>query len=81
MSCSEYTEGILSSLVVSLAQLCKALRAVPVPQKWLGSSIALLFDVGSLPSPSQLQAAGLSSLAPLLPSLMLARSHMTWMKV
>jgi hypothetical protein len=64
VSCAEYSEAILSSVVSSLAQLCKALRAVPVPQKWLGSSVALLFDAASLPAPAALEAAGPSSPPP-----------------
>ena len=46
---AEYGEAVLRAIVVKLATLAKALREVPVPQKWLGSSIALLFEAGALP--------------------------------
>ena len=49
MSNAEYGESVLRVITVKMAALCKSLRQVPCPQKWLGSSIALTFDVGALP--------------------------------
>ena len=56
---AEYGESVLRAIVVKLAALAKALREVPVPQKWLGSSIALLFEAGELPE----RGAGLEAAA------------------
>ena len=49
VSNGEYGEAVLRTLVTKIGGLAKSLRQVPVPQKWLGSSIALLFDAGELP--------------------------------
>jgi hypothetical protein len=57
VSNAEYAEAVLRAIVVKLATLARALREVPVPQKWLGSSIALLFDAGQLPARGGLEAA------------------------
>ena len=40
---------MLRTIVTKLGGLTQSLRQVPVPQKWLGSSIALLFDAGKTP--------------------------------
>lgn len=59
----EYSEVVLRSLATSLAQLCRGLRELPVPQKWLGSSVALLFEAGKLPERGPaLEAAGIPSI-------------------
>lgn len=60
----EYAEAVLRAIVVKLAALAKALREVPVAQKWLGSSIALLFDAGQLPLRDGLEAAAQVLLSP-----------------
>eukprot|EP00918_Siedleckia_nematoides_P054950 GHVU01119957.1.p1 GENE.GHVU01119957.1~~GHVU01119957.1.p1 ORF type:complete len:462 (+),score=108.01 GHVU01119957.1:98-1387(+) len=46
---AEYGEAVLRTIVTKLGGLAQSLRQVPVPQKWLGSSIALLFDAGKAP--------------------------------
>lgn len=47
---SEYGEAVLWEIVRRMVGLSIACRRVDVPQKWLGSSVALGFDAGSLPS-------------------------------
>jgi len=49
LSPSELTEVMLHEAVIRLARLAVTCRRVPVPQKWIGSSIAIGFDVGKLP--------------------------------
>lgn len=49
---SEYTELVLAETVKRLCHLALTCRKVPVPQKWIGSSVALGFDVGALPARS-----------------------------
>lgn len=46
---AEYAELSLLSLVRELASLLRACGDVPVPQKWVGSSLALLVEVGAAP--------------------------------
>ena len=41
---------VLSEVVIRLVGLASACRLVPVPQKWIGSSVALGSDSGRLPS-------------------------------
>ncbi|CAK0788376.1 unnamed protein product, partial [Prorocentrum cordatum] len=46
---SEVTEISLYEAVCRLTSLAVACRCSPVPQKWIGSSVALGFDCGELP--------------------------------
>eukprot|EP00559_Dactyliosolen_fragilissimus_P002065 CAMPEP_0184868110 /NCGR_PEP_ID=MMETSP0580-20130426/29187_1 /TAXON_ID=1118495 /ORGANISM="Dactyliosolen fragilissimus" /LENGTH=984 /DNA_ID=CAMNT_0027368775 /DNA_START=14 /DNA_END=2968 /DNA_ORIENTATION=- len=52
MSSSEYTEIVLHEIVHKLSKLAIACRQIPVPQKWIGSSVAIGFDCGELPQRS-----------------------------
>ena len=52
LSPSEYAEIVLAELVSKIVKLCIACHNVPVPQKWIGSSVALGYDSGILPSRS-----------------------------
>mmetsp|Transcript_100986 Transcript_100986/g.200623 ORF Transcript_100986/g.200623 Transcript_100986/m.200623 type:complete len:738 (-) Transcript_100986:223-2436(-) len=52
----EYIEIMLHESVVRLASLCVACYHSPVPQKWIGSSVAIGFDCGNLPSRSTPEA-------------------------
>jgi len=52
LSPSEFTEVLLHEAVMRLARLAVVCRRAPVPQKWIGSSIAIGFDAGRLPSRS-----------------------------
>jgi len=45
----ELAELVLREIACRLAALAVACRHVPVPQKWIGSSVALAFDCGQLP--------------------------------
>jgi len=45
----ELAEIVLHEVVCRLAKLALACRLTPVPQKWVGSSIALGFDAGAAP--------------------------------
>jgi len=47
---SELAELFLAELVVRLVILCRACRCALVPQKWIGSSIALACNVATVPS-------------------------------
>mmetsp|Transcript_32048 Transcript_32048/g.75158 ORF Transcript_32048/g.75158 Transcript_32048/m.75158 type:complete len:660 (+) Transcript_32048:31-2010(+) len=49
VSASELAEILLRELVKELVSLSAVCRLVKVPQKWVGSSVALTFDVDSLP--------------------------------
>ena len=49
VSNAEYGEAILRAITTKMASLSKRLHQIPCPQKWLGSSIALVYDVGALP--------------------------------
>lgn len=49
LSATEYADILLSETARQLAFLAAACRRVPVPQKWVGSSVALCFDAGTLP--------------------------------
>jgi len=53
----ELAELVLHEIVRRLAELALACRLVPVPQKWIGSSVALGFDCGGLPSRQQPEQA------------------------
>jgi len=53
---AEYGEIVLSEMVARLLLLAMACRHCPVPQKWIGSSVALGFDCGELPSRSKKEA-------------------------
>jgi len=46
----EWAESVLLHIVQRLVRLQKACDKAPVPQKWIGSSVALGFDCGFLPS-------------------------------
>lgn len=46
----EVAEIVLHEVAVRLHGLALACRHVPVPQKWVGSSVALAFDAGVLPN-------------------------------
>eukprot|EP00931_Biecheleriopsis_adriatica_P064323 TRINITY_DN3911_c0_g2_i1.p1 TRINITY_DN3911_c0_g2~~TRINITY_DN3911_c0_g2_i1.p1 ORF type:complete len:829 (+),score=153.66 TRINITY_DN3911_c0_g2_i1:93-2579(+) len=50
LSQAETAELILHELMTKLAHLSVACHRSPVPQKWIGSSVALAFDAGKLPS-------------------------------
>jgi len=50
LSPTEVAEQGLGEMVCQLACLAIACRKAPAPQKWLGSSVALCFDAGTLPS-------------------------------
>merc|ERR1712129_359293 len=45
----ELAELVSREIACRLATLAVACRHVPVPQKWIGSSVALAFDCGRLP--------------------------------
>jgi len=47
---AEVSEIVMSQIVARMVRLAMVCRHVPVPQKWIGSSVALGFDVGELPS-------------------------------
>jgi len=47
---SEYAEILLHEFVKQLTKLFTSCQNLPVPQMWLGSSVALGFDSGVLPS-------------------------------
>lgn len=49
LSPSELAEVVLHEIVCRLVRLALACRRVPCPQKWIGSSVALGFDIGELP--------------------------------
>mmetsp|Transcript_81784 Transcript_81784/g.227707 ORF Transcript_81784/g.227707 Transcript_81784/m.227707 type:complete len:794 (-) Transcript_81784:131-2512(-) len=49
LSPTELSEIVLHESVFRLARLAIACRHAPVPQKWIGSSVALGFDCGQLP--------------------------------
>lgn len=46
---TEMIEIVLHEVVCRLTELARACRSSPVPQKWIGSSVALGFDSGQLP--------------------------------
>jgi len=46
---TELGEIVLHELVQRMVRLCLACHRSPVPQKWIGSSVALGFEVGPLP--------------------------------
>jgi len=50
MQRSEYLEMLFHEFVVQLTKLFVSCQDLPVPQMWIGSSIALGFDSGHLPS-------------------------------
>jgi hypothetical protein len=52
----EYSEIVLSEIVKRLVRLSIACRLMVVPQKWIGSSVALAFDGGHLPARSTPEA-------------------------
>mmetsp|Transcript_53497 Transcript_53497/g.142132 ORF Transcript_53497/g.142132 Transcript_53497/m.142132 type:complete len:650 (-) Transcript_53497:217-2166(-) len=45
----EIQELVLLGCIEELARLVAALRSVPVPQQWIGSSVMLAFDAGARP--------------------------------
>jgi len=57
----ELAELVLCKTAQSLATLAASCRHVPVPQKWIGSSVALCFDNGELPARSKTEAEVLQS--------------------
>lgn len=46
---TELAEIVLCEVVCRLSQLCRACRRAPAPQKWIGSSVGVGFDAGTLP--------------------------------
>jgi len=50
---TEVTELVSHETVRRLLRLAKACRRVAVPQKWIGSSVAIGFDIGHLPKRSE----------------------------
>eukprot|EP00927_Polykrikos_kofoidii_P000760 TRINITY_DN10290_c0_g2_i1.p1 TRINITY_DN10290_c0_g2~~TRINITY_DN10290_c0_g2_i1.p1 ORF type:complete len:761 (-),score=125.49 TRINITY_DN10290_c0_g2_i1:85-2367(-) len=48
----EVTEYVFAHIVKRMTALALACRKSPVPQKWIGSSVGIGFDVGDLPSRS-----------------------------
>eukprot|EP00401_Gymnodinium_catenatum_P023955 CAMPEP_0117583962 /NCGR_PEP_ID=MMETSP0784-20121206/67320_1 /TAXON_ID=39447 /ORGANISM="" /LENGTH=892 /DNA_ID=CAMNT_0005384735 /DNA_START=1 /DNA_END=2679 /DNA_ORIENTATION=- len=50
LSPAEVAEMVLREVTSKLASLALACRKAPAPQKWIGSSVALCFDSGVLPS-------------------------------
>lgn len=50
LSPEELAEITLSEIVERLIRLSLNCRLTPVPQKWIGSSVALAFDAGPLPA-------------------------------
>eukprot|EP00927_Polykrikos_kofoidii_P000759 TRINITY_DN10290_c0_g1_i1.p1 TRINITY_DN10290_c0_g1~~TRINITY_DN10290_c0_g1_i1.p1 ORF type:complete len:782 (-),score=113.37 TRINITY_DN10290_c0_g1_i1:48-2393(-) len=52
LSPTEVSEYVLAHIVKRMTALAVACRQSPVPQKWIGSSVALGFDVGTLPQRS-----------------------------
>lgn len=46
----EYSEYVLFDAATQLAQMCSDAEAMPAPQMWIGSSVALAVDAGKLPS-------------------------------
>lgn len=46
----EYAEMVMSEITYQLVSLAMACKSAAVPQKWIGSSVALGFDAGLLPS-------------------------------
>lgn len=49
----EYTEIIMHQIVQTLLQITIACYQVTIPQKWVGSSLAIGYDVATLPHVSQ----------------------------
>jgi len=49
-SALEVAEIVLSEIVKQMARLAISCRLVLVPQKWIGSSVALAFDAGQVPA-------------------------------
>jgi len=49
LGAAEYAEIALRTFVHELARLCRSCDEVPVPQKWVQSSLALLMEVGVAP--------------------------------
>lgn len=52
LSPEELAELVCSEMVLRLVKLALNCRLVPVPQKWIGSSVALGFDAGETPTRS-----------------------------
>mmetsp|Transcript_25900 Transcript_25900/g.72270 ORF Transcript_25900/g.72270 Transcript_25900/m.72270 type:complete len:680 (-) Transcript_25900:14-2053(-) len=46
---SEYSELVVHSLISEVVSLLRACARVPTPQKWLGTSVCLIIDVGAAP--------------------------------
>eukprot|EP00931_Biecheleriopsis_adriatica_P077296 TRINITY_DN50884_c0_g1_i1.p1 TRINITY_DN50884_c0_g1~~TRINITY_DN50884_c0_g1_i1.p1 ORF type:complete len:597 (-),score=124.89 TRINITY_DN50884_c0_g1_i1:17-1807(-) len=46
----EYSEAVLFDAIRQMARLCSDALAMPAAQMWIGSSLCLAFDAGSLPS-------------------------------
>jgi len=53
---AEYGEIVLHEMMTRMVYLAVACRQCPVPQKWIGSSVALGFDCGELPTRAQGEA-------------------------
>eukprot|EP00928_Gymnodinium_smaydae_P029449 TRINITY_DN22179_c0_g8_i1.p1 TRINITY_DN22179_c0_g8~~TRINITY_DN22179_c0_g8_i1.p1 ORF type:complete len:843 (+),score=169.79 TRINITY_DN22179_c0_g8_i1:425-2953(+) len=54
---TELVELVMHEVVRRLVQLAVACRLSPAPQKWIGSSVALGFDCGSLPPRAESESA------------------------
>ena len=50
LSREEFAEAVLRNMLKQMSDLCRYFEQVPVPQKWIGSSVALGFDVFQLPT-------------------------------
>uniref|UniRef100_A0A7S4L090 C2 domain-containing protein n=1 Tax=Guillardia theta TaxID=55529 RepID=A0A7S4L090_GUITH len=50
LSREEFAEAVLRNILKQMSDLCRYFEQVPVPQKWIGSSVALGFDVFQLPT-------------------------------
>mmetsp|Transcript_27205 Transcript_27205/g.59123 ORF Transcript_27205/g.59123 Transcript_27205/m.59123 type:complete len:787 (-) Transcript_27205:116-2476(-) len=57
MSPSEHIELVLHEMACRLLQLSLACRLTTVPQKWIGSSVALGYDCGTLPARTASEAS------------------------
>jgi len=50
LSPAEYSEAVVFDAACQMAQLCRDLLQLPVAQMWIGSSLCLAYDSGSLPT-------------------------------
>mmetsp|Transcript_5895 Transcript_5895/g.16759 ORF Transcript_5895/g.16759 Transcript_5895/m.16759 type:complete len:569 (-) Transcript_5895:290-1996(-) len=71
---TEYSEYVLFDMIRQLAALCVDAREMPVPQMWIGSSVALVCDGGALPG----RQRALQALAPGSPERAARLSVFDW---